>query len=113
MSDYPEPIYDDNVALETARPRLKRPPLYRVLLLNDDYTTMEFVIQVLRSIFHLSEEKAAEIMLHVHQKGAGICGVYTREIAETKVEQVLQFAQQNKHPLQCTMEPDSNGEDEE
>lgn len=113
MSDYPETIHDDNVALETARPRLKRPPLYRVLLLNDDYTTMEFVIQVLQAIFHHSEEKAAQIMMHVHQKGAGICGVYTREIAESKVEQVLQYAQQNEHPLQCTMEPDSNGEDEE
>lgn len=112
MSDYPEPIYHDDLALETARPRLKRPPLYRVVLLNDDYTTMEFVVQVLKAIFHHSEEKAAQIMMHVHQKGAGVCGVYTREIAESKVEQVVQFAQQNQHPLQCTMEPDT-GEDEE
>lgn len=106
MSDYPEPFHDDNVALETAKPKLKRPPLYRVLLLNDDYTTMEFVIEVLTQIFHHSEEKATQIMLHVHQKGAGICGLYTREVAETKVEQVLQFAQSEKHPLQCKMEPD-------
>jgi len=113
MSDFPEPIHNDDVALETARPRLKRPPLYRVILLNDDYTTMEFVIQVLKSVFHLSEEKSAQIMLHVHQKGAGICGVYTREIAESKVEQVVQLAQQNKHPLQCTMEPDSDDSDED
>ena len=113
MSDYPEPAYHDDLALETAKPRLKRPPLYRVVLLNDDYTTMEFVIQVLQAIFHHSEEKAQQIMLHVHQKGAGICGIYTREIAESKVEQVIQFAQQNKHPLQCTMEPDSNDEDGE
>ena len=112
MSDYPEPIHDGDVALATARPRLKRPPLYRVLLLNDDYTTMDFVIEVLRGIFHHSEEKAAQIMLHVHQKGAGICGVYTREVAESKVEQVLQYSQHNKHPLQCTMEPDSDGEDD-
>ncbi|MFT5573145.1 MAG: ATP-dependent Clp protease adaptor protein ClpS [Cryomorphaceae bacterium] len=112
MSDYPEPIHNDEVALATARPKLKRPPLYRVLLLNDDYTTMEFVIQVLQAIFHHPEEKAAQIMMHVHQKGAGICGVYTREIAESKVEQVIQYAQQNKHPLQCTMEPDAGGEDE-
>jgi ATP-dependent Clp protease adaptor protein ClpS len=112
MSDYPEPIHNDDVALATARPKLKRPPLYRVLLLNDDYTTMEFVIQVLQAIFHHPEEKAAQIMMHVHQKGAGICGVYTREIAESKVEQVIQYAQQNEHPLQCTMEPDSSGEDE-
>jgi len=110
MSDYPEPINNDELALETARPKLKRPPLYRVLLLNDDYTTMEFVVQVLQSIFHHSEEKASQIMMHVHQKGAGICGVFTREIAETKVEQVLQLAQQNQHPLQCTMEPDSDEE---
>ena len=112
MSDYPEPIDNDGLALEIARPRLKRPSLYRVLLLNDDYTTMEFVIQVLQSIFNHSEEKAAQIMMHVHQKGAGICGIYTREIAESKVEQVLAYAQQNEHPLQCTMEPDSDNNDE-
>lgn len=110
MSDYPEPIHQDGVILETAKPRLKKPPLYRVLLLNDDYTTMEFVVMVLRTIFHLSEERAAQIMLHVHQKGAGICGVYTREVAESKVEQVIALAQQNEHPLQCTMEPDSSEE---
>lgn len=112
MSDYPEPFHNDDLAIETAKPRLKRPPLYRVLLLNDDYTTMEFVIDVLTSVFHHSEEKAAQIMMHVHQKGSGICGVFTREIAETKVEQVVQYAQQNKHPLQCTMEPDSDDEGE-
>ena len=112
MSDYPEPIYTDDLALETAKPKLSKPPLYRVVLLNDDYTTMEFVIQVLQGIFHHSEQKAAQIMMHVHQRGAGICGIFTREIAESKVEQVLQYAQQNKHPLQCTMEPDSDGEEE-
>lgn len=112
MSDYPEPIHNDDLALETAKPRLKKPPMYRVLLLNDDYTTMEFVIDVLTSVFHHSEEKAAQIMMHVHQKGAGICGIFTREIAETKIEQVLQYAQQNKHPLQCTMEPDSDDDGE-
>ncbi len=108
MSDLPQPVQNDELAVETAKPRLKRPPLYRVLLINDDYTTMEFVIQVLQNIFHMSEEKAAQIMLHVHQKGAGVCGIFTREIAESKVEQVLQYAQQNKHPLQCTMEPDGD-----
>lgn len=112
MSDYPEPIDDNGLATEIAKPKLKRPPLYRVLLLNDDYTTMEFVIEVLTGIFHLSEEKAGQIMLHVHQKGVGVCGIYTREVAETKVEQVLQHSQKNKHPLQCTMEPDSDNEDE-
>lgn len=117
MSNYPDPDFDDqpgtDVALETARPRLKKPPLYRVILLNDDYTTMEFVIYVLRNIFNHSEERAAQIMMHVHQKGAGICGVYTREIAETKVEQVIEYARQNQHPLQCTMEPDSGEGDDE
>ena len=113
MSDFPEPLYSDSLAVETAKPKLKRPPLYRVILLNDDYTTMEFVIQVLVDIFHHSEERAAQIMLHVHQKGAGICGVYTREIAESKVEQVLEYARQNKHPLQCTMEPDTDSDKDE
>jgi len=113
MSDFPEPIHNDDLALETARPRLKRPPLYRVMLLNDDYTTMEFVVQVLQAVFHHSQEKAAQIMMHVHQKGAGICGIYSREIAESKVEQVVQFAQQNEHPLQCTMEPETGEEDDE
>ena len=108
MSDLPETVHNDELAVQTAKPRLKRPPLYRVLLINDDYTTMEFVIQVLQNIFHLPEQKAEQVMLHVHQKGAGICGIYTREIAESKDEQVLQYAQQNKHPLQCTMEPDSD-----
>ena len=108
MSDYPEPFHEDGLALEAAKPKLKRPPMFRVVLLNDDYTTMEFVIDVLTHIFNHSEEKAREIMLHVHQKGAGVCGVYTREIAETKVEQVLQYAQSERHPLQCTMEPDTD-----
>jgi len=113
MSDYPEPIGNEGLALETAKPKLKRPPLYRVLLLNDDYTTMEFVVHVLRVVFRHSEEKASQIMMHVHQKGVGVCGVYPREIAETKVEQVVRYAQQNEHPLQCTMEPDSDDEGEE
>lgn len=112
MSEYPEPLYSDDLAVDTAPPKLKRPPLYRVMLLNDDYTTMEFVVLVLRSVFHHSEEKAAQIMMHVHQKGAGICGIYTREIAESKVEQVRRFAEQNEHPLQCTMEPESDDKDQ-
>ena len=78
------------------------------MLLNDDYTTMDFVVHILQNIFHMSQEKASQVMMHVHQKGVGVCGVYPREIAETKVEQVLQYAQQNEHPLQCTMEPDSD-----
>ncbi len=86
------------------RPKTKRPSLYKVLLLNDDYTPMEFVVHVLERFFNKGREDATRIMLHVHQKGVGICGVYTYEIAETKVAQVMDFARQNQHPLQCTME---------
>ena len=111
MSDYPEPIDNDDLAVEIDRPKLKRPPMYRVLLLNDDYTTMEFVVLVLTTIFNHSEEKATEIMLSVHQKGAGICGIYTREVAESKVDQVRQLSEQRQHPLQCTMEPDNENDE--
>ena len=86
------------------RPKTKRPSLYKVLLLNDDYTPMEFVVHVLERFFNKGREDATRIMLHVHHKGVGICGVYTYEIAETKVAQVMDFARQNQHPLQCTME---------
>jgi len=107
MSDEPEklsPDDDHELALEEARPRLKRPPLYRVILLNDDYTPMEFVVQVLEDVFGLDRSTATRIMLEVHTKGKGICGVYTYEIAETKVAQVTGMAQQHQHPLLCTME---------
>ena len=96
----------DGIAVQEAEPKLKRPQLYRVLLLNDDYTPMEFVVIVLQRFFHLSNEKAVQIMLNVHTRGSGVCGVYTAEIAETKIRQVLNFATENEHPLQCTMEPD-------
>jgi ATP-dependent Clp protease adaptor protein ClpS len=86
------------------RPVTKKPHLYKVLLLNDDYTPMEFVIHILEKFFHKGREDATRIMLHVHQKGAGICGVYTFEVAETKVAQVMDFARQHQHPLQCRME---------
>ncbi|MEL6373062.1 MAG: ATP-dependent Clp protease adapter ClpS [Pseudomonadota bacterium] len=86
------------------RPKTKKPSLYKVLLLNDDYTPMEFVVHVLEHFFNKSREEATRIMLHVHHKGVGVCGVYTYEIAETKVAQVMDFARQNQHPLQCTME---------
>ena len=86
------------------KPQTKRPNLYRVLLLNDDYTPMEFVVHVLERFFNKSREDATRIMLHVHQKGVGICGVYTYEVAETKVAQVMDFSRQHQHPLQCTME---------
>ncbi|HKJ60556.1 MAG TPA: ATP-dependent Clp protease adapter ClpS [Hyphomicrobiales bacterium] len=85
-------------------PKTKKPSLYKVLLLNDDYTPMEFVVFVLERFFNKSPEDANRIMMHVHQKGVGICGVYTYEVAETKVAQVMNFARQHQHPLQCTME---------
>lgn len=86
------------------RPKTKKPNLYKVLLLNDDYTPMEFVVHVLQKFFGKGLEEATRIMLHVHHKGVGICGVYTYEVAETKVTQVMDFSRQHGHPLQCTME---------
>jgi len=86
------------------RPKTKKPSLYKVLLLNDDYTPMEFVIHILEKYFSKGREEATRIMLHVHQKGVGVCGVFTYEVAETKVTQVMDVARQNGHPLQCTME---------
>jgi ATP-dependent Clp protease adaptor protein ClpS len=88
------------------RPKTQKPPMYKVLLLNDDYTPMEFVVHVLERFFNKAREDATQIMLHVHQKGVGICGVFTYEVAETKVTQVIDFARQHQHPLQCTMERD-------
>ena len=84
--------------------KTKKPSMYRVLILNDDYTPMEFVVLILERFFNKSREQATRIMLHVHQKGVGVCGVYTYEVAETKVAQVMDMARRNEHPLQCTME---------
>jgi len=96
---------DGNLDLATkVRIQTKKPSMYRVLLLNDDYTPMEFVVIILEQFFHKSREQATRIMLHVHQKGVGVCGVYTYEVAETKVAQVMDLARRNEHPLQCTME---------
>jgi ATP-dependent Clp protease adaptor protein ClpS len=86
------------------RPKTKKPSLYKVLLLNDDYTPMEFVVHVLERFFAKPREEAVQIMLHVHRHGVGICGVYTFEVAETKVAQVIELARRHQHPLQCTME---------
>ena len=83
---------------------MKKPSLYKVLMLNDDYTPMEFVIHVLESFFGKTPDEATEIMLHVHRRGIGICGVFTYEIAETKVTQVVEYARKHQHPLQCTLE---------
>ena len=87
-----------------AKPKTKKPSLYRVLVLNDDYTPMEFVVYVLERFFNKTREGATRIMLHVHQSGVGVCGIYSYEVAETKVAQVLDLARRNQHPLQCTME---------
>lgn len=96
----------DGLVVQEAKPKLKKPPLYKVILLNDDYTPMEFVVRVLERFFHKSREEATRIMLQVHTKGMGVCGVYTRDVAETKVRQVMLSAQEQQHPLQCTMEPE-------
>lgn len=103
-----DPDQVDGVLVEPSKSKLKKPPLYKVILLNDDFTPMEFVVLILKDIFQKTEEEAVQVMLHVHQKGVGICGVYTREIAETKVELVMQTANNYQHPLQCTMEPDND-----
>jgi len=91
-------------ALTLTRTRTKKPSMYKVLMLNDDYTPMEFVVDVLQHIFQKNREEATQIMLHVHQKGVGVCGVYTYEVAETKVTQTVDYARKNQHPLQCTLE---------
>ena len=89
-----------------AKPKTKKPSMYKVLMLNDDYTPMEFVVHVLERFFYKNREEATRIMMHVHQRGVGICGVYTYEVAETKVTQVMDFARRHQHPLQCTLEKD-------
>lgn len=109
--DPDNPNYDGNereghetgLALKT-RPKTKKPAMYKVLLLNDDYTPMEFVVHILERFFNKTRDEATDIMLHVHRRGVGLCGVYTYEVAETKVTQVMDFARANEQPLQCTME---------
>ncbi len=95
---------EESSVVVATRPKTKRPPLYKVLLLNDDYTPMEFVVAVLERFFGLSSAQSFEIMLTVHKKGLAVVGVFSHEIAETKVAQVMDFARQHQHPLQCTME---------
>lgn len=94
----------DTGVVTRTRPKTKKPSLYKVLLLNDDYTPMDFVVLVLEHFFNKQHDEAMRIMLHVHQKGVGVCGVFTYEIAETKVSQVMNFAKEHEHPLRCTME---------
>ena len=95
---------DHGVMVATGKPEVARPPLYHVFLLNDDYTPMDFVVLVLQQFFAMDIEKATQVMLHVHTRGRGVCGVYTREVAESKVAQVNEYARMNQHPLLCTME---------
>ncbi len=95
---------DDTLLIERARPKLKRPAMYKVIILNDDFTPMEFVVHVLEAIFAHSRENATRIMLNVHQSGKGVCGIFSRDIAETKVTQVNSYSRENKHPLLCDME---------
>ena len=104
MSELQPPTIDTQV--QDSKPKLKKPRLYKVVLLNDDYTPMQFVIDVLQTYFNMTEELAVSIMLKVHQSGSGVCGRFTREIAEMKVRDVLECAKRYEHPLQCTMEPE-------
>ena len=103
MSDEFDQDSEQGVALET-RPKTKRPPLYKVLILNDDYTPMEFVVDVIQKVFKKSHDEATKIMLQIHTEGIGICGVFPLEIAETKMNQVLNLSKESQHPLQCIIE---------
>lgn len=106
MAHEPENEHENShgLALKTAKPEVTRPPLFQVVLLNDDFTPMDFVVEVLRSFFGLDQERAVQVMLHVHTRGKGVCGVFTREVAETKVTQVNEYSRSHQHPLLCTME---------
>lgn len=92
------------IAIQEAKPKLKRPPLYKVVLLNDDFTPMDFVIEILTEYFSMNEDKATQIMLQVHTQGVGVCGVFTKDVAETKVQIVNDYSRENHHPLMCEME---------
>jgi len=96
--------FKDDTLLEAQRSKLQPPPMFKVMLLNDDYTPMEFVVVVLQKFFGMSREKATQVMLKVHREGIGVCGVYPHDIASTKVQQVAAFARRHQHPLQCVME---------
>lgn len=104
MADQPNHHPEDGLLVKEAKPRLKKPPLFKVFLLNDDFTPMEFVVEILKVFFGMDEERATQVMLHVHTRGMGVCGVYSRDIAETKVKQVNDFSRQHQHPLLCDMD---------
>ena len=97
-------VRDDGLLLVEPEVKTKRPPYFKVVLLNDDYTPMEFVVHILERFFNKNKQEATDIMLHVHRRGVGVCGIFTYEIAETKVAQVMDFARASEQPLQCTME---------
>jgi ATP-dependent Clp protease adaptor protein ClpS len=101
---------EGGLAVLPAKPKLKRPPMYKVVLLNDDYTPMDFVVEILETFFSMSREKATHIMLTVHVHGKAVCGIYTRDIAETKAAQVNQYSRENQHPLLCEIEAVEDGE---
>lgn len=109
MTDNNENDHDEDIglAVQEAKPEIKRPQMFKVLLINDDYTPMEFVVHVLETFFSMDRNSATQIMLNVHSKGKGLCGVFTRDVAETKVAQVNDYSRQHEHPLLCTMEVDS------
>ncbi|WP_188151392.1 ATP-dependent Clp protease adapter ClpS [Teredinibacter waterburyi] len=107
--DDDELIDDGGVAVQESKPQLRRPPMYTVVLLNDDYTPMEFVVEVLQVFFGMNQEKAINVMLAVHTQGKGVCGVFTRDVAETKASQVNEFARENEHPLLCEIEVCDDG----
>ncbi|MDD2739978.1 ATP-dependent Clp protease adaptor ClpS [Methylomonas lenta] len=105
MTDF-DPLKDSDgdIAVKQAKPQLKRPPMYKVILLNDDFTPMDFVVEILTEFFHMSQEKATQVMLQVHTKGVGVCGTYTKDVAETKVHIVNEYSREHHHPLMCAME---------
>lgn len=107
--DRPDPLEEEGagLALEESRPALKPPPMYKVIMFNDDYTPMDFVVEVLESYFNMNREQATKVMLTVHTQGKAICGVFTRDIAETKAMQVNQYARESQHPLMCEIEKES------
>lgn len=104
MSDKTDHTHDDDLAVQEAKPRVKRPPLYKVILINDDYTPMDFVVHILEAFFTIDRENATRIMLEIHTSGKAVCGIFTHEIAETKVLLVNDYSRENQHPLLCTME---------
>ena len=104
MSQEDHSDYEGGTALQESKPQLKKPPLYKVVLLNDDYTPMEFVIEILEDFFYMDRQKATQVMLTVHTQGKGVCGVFTRDIAETKAEQVNQYSRESGHPLLAEIE---------